>query len=70
MRIAISATSPTLDAEVAPRFGRCEYFIIIDPETMEFEVLENTSAVAGGGAGIFTCYNLTCPKCVAKIARG
>ena len=54
MKIAISATGPTLDAEVDPRFGRCQYFIIVDPETMEFEALENSSATAGGGAGIST----------------
>ena len=52
MRIAISATGPTLDAEVDPRFGRCQYFIIADPDTMEFESLDNTSAMAAGGAGI------------------
>ena len=54
MRIAISATGSTLDAEVDPRFGRCQYFIIVDPETMEFEAIENTSAMAAGGAGIST----------------
>ena len=54
MRIAISATGPTLDAEVDPRFGRCQYFVIVDPETMEFEALENSSAMAAGGAGIST----------------
>ncbi len=54
MKIAITATGPTLDAEVDPRFGRCQYFIIADPETMEFEALENSSAMAGGGAGIST----------------
>ena len=52
MRIAISATGTTLDAEVDPRFGRCQYFIMADPETMEFEALENSSAMASGGAGI------------------
>jgi predicted Fe-Mo cluster-binding NifX family protein len=52
MKIAISATGSTLDAEVDPRFGRCQYFIIVDPETMQFEALENSSAMAGGGAGI------------------
>jgi len=52
MRIAITATGLTLDAEVDPRFGRCQYFIIVDPETLEFESLENSSAMAGGGAGI------------------
>jgi len=54
MKIAISATGPTLDAEVDPRFGRCQYFVIIDPQTMEFEALENSSAMAAGGAGIST----------------
>jgi len=52
MRIAISATGPSLDAEVEPRFGRCQYFIFVDPETMEFEVVDNSSAMAAGGAGI------------------
>ena len=52
MKVAISATSPSLDADVDPRFGRCQYFIIVDPETMEFEAVENSSAMAGGGAGI------------------
>ena len=54
MKIAISATGTTLDAEVDSRFGRCQYFIIADPETMEFESLDNTNAMAGGGAGIST----------------
>jgi len=52
MKVAISAAGPTLDAEVDPRFGRCQYFIIADPETMEFEAIDNASATAGGGAGI------------------
>lgn len=52
MKIAISAEGPTLDAEVDPRFGRCQYFTIVDPETMEFETVDNSSAMASGGAGI------------------
>ena len=54
MKLAISATDPSLDAEVDPRFGRCQYFVIVDPETMAFEGLENSSAMAAGGAGIST----------------
>ena len=54
MKIAISATSASLDAEVDPRFGRCRYFIIVDPQSKEFEVLENSSMMASGGAGIAT----------------
>ena len=54
MKIAVSATAPALDAEVDPRFGRCQYFIIVDPKSMEFEALDNSNAMASGGAGIST----------------
>ncbi|MHC1578586.1 MAG: NifB/NifX family molybdenum-iron cluster-binding protein, partial [Dehalococcoidia bacterium] len=54
MKIALSAAAPGLDAEVEPRFGRCRYFTIVDSETMEFETLDNSSAMAAGGAGIGT----------------
>ena len=52
MKIAISTNGSTLDAEVDPRFGRCQYFIVANPETMEFEAVDNSSAMAAGGAGI------------------
>ncbi len=51
MKIAITAKGDNLDAEVDPRFGRCQYFVIVDSETMEFEALPNESASAMGGAG-------------------
>ena len=54
MRIALSATGPSLDADVDPRFGRCQYFVIVDPETMQYESMENPNVMAGGGAGIST----------------
>ena len=59
MRIAVSASGSSLDAEVDPRFGRCQYFIIIDPDTMEFEAVNNSGAMAGGGAGISTAQTIT-----------
>lgn len=52
MKIAVSSTGPTLEDQVAPRFGRCSYFLIVNPATMEFEALPNTNAELGGGAGI------------------
>ncbi len=52
MRIAISSSGPDLDAEVDPRFGRCQYFIFVDPETLEFEAMANSNIGASGGAGI------------------
>lgn len=54
MKIAISATGPSLDDEVDPRFGRCQYLIIADPDTMQFESMQNPNAMASGGAGIST----------------
>ncbi len=52
MKIAISAAGTSLDADAEPRFGRCPYFIIADPETMEFEAMDNSASMAAGGAGI------------------
>jgi predicted Fe-Mo cluster-binding NifX family protein len=52
MKIAVSATGKDLNCQIDPRFGRCQYFIFIDPETMEFEGFENTGLMASGGAGV------------------
>jgi predicted Fe-Mo cluster-binding NifX family protein len=53
MKIAISSSGKTLDSAVDTRFGRAEYFIIVDPETMEFEVVENSQSLdLPQGAGI------------------
>ena len=52
MKICITAAGQGLDAEIDPRFGRCQYFTIVDPDTMEFESLENAQIAASGGAGI------------------
>jgi predicted Fe-Mo cluster-binding NifX family protein len=54
MKIAISASGNSLDAVVDPRFGRCVCFIVIDPDTMQFEALDNAANTSGGGAGIAT----------------
>lgn len=51
MKICITSQGNNLDAQVDPRFGRCQYFIIVDPETMEFEAVKNPSINATGGAG-------------------
>ena len=51
MKIAMTSKGKDLEAEVDPRFGRCVYFLIVDPDTMEFEAMSNESASASGGAG-------------------
>jgi len=52
MKVAVSAIENSLDSQIDQRFGRCQYFLIIDPETMEFEAVSNKGASASGGAGI------------------
>lgn len=51
-KIAITATTPSLDAALEPQFGRCAYFLIVDIADGTMEAVENTSADHRGGAGV------------------
>ena len=52
MKVAVSSNEKNLDAQLDPRFGRCAYFLVVNPDDMSFEALNNQSAAQGGGAGI------------------
>ncbi len=53
MKIAISAKGTDLDAEIDERFGRAAYILIVDPDTMALEVLDNSDNInTAQGAGI------------------
>jgi predicted Fe-Mo cluster-binding NifX family protein len=52
MKIAISASRGDVNAAVDPRFGRCPYYVFVETETDAIEIVQNQSAMAGGGAGI------------------
>ena len=52
MKICVSASAGSLDANVDSRLGRCPYFVVVDSETMEFIVVSNDSTSAAHGAGI------------------
>jgi len=52
MKIAISSTGPSLDAQMDERFGRCQCFVIADSAGVDFEPVDNESAIQGHGAGI------------------
>jgi len=52
MKLAVSSSGKDLNAQLDPRFGRCRYFLIIETDSMSFEVFDNDNAPLGGGAGI------------------
>jgi predicted Fe-Mo cluster-binding NifX family protein len=53
VKIAVSSKGSALESEVEPRFGRAPYFLIVDTDTMVFEVIDNdVNRNAFKGAGI------------------
>ncbi len=53
MKIAVSAKGTHLTDQVDPRFGRARYIQVVDSETFDSEVLDNSgNANAFKGAGI------------------
>jgi len=52
MNICVTSQGDNLDALVDPRFGRCQYFIIVDTETLQYKAISNPNIDARGGAGI------------------
>ena len=52
MKICVTATAGDLNAQVDPRFGRSQYFVFVDSDTMAFEAMLNEAIAAPGGAGI------------------
>jgi predicted DNA-binding protein (UPF0251 family)/predicted Fe-Mo cluster-binding NifX family protein len=52
-KIAVSSESRELDGPVDPRFGRAAGFIVVDPETTDFEYVDNADCQGmAQGAGI------------------
>lgn len=55
MKIAVTARGQGLDGGVDPRFGRCEWLVMVDSETGEvLESLANPGASEPGGGGVRT----------------
>lgn len=53
MKIAVSSQGKEITSDIDPRFGRAGYFLIIDSDSMEFQVLENRQNLdLPQGAGI------------------
>ena len=52
MKVCITAVSNSMDAKVDQRFGRCQHFLIVNSETMEFQAIPNDALQTTHGAGI------------------
>jgi len=53
MKVAITASGPSLDAAVDPRFGRAAFFVVANPDSDAYEVHDNAQNLnAAQGAGI------------------
>jgi len=50
-KIAVTSTGGSMDALVSEQFGRCQYFLIVDPQTMKFEAISNLGGQMQSGAG-------------------
>ena len=54
MKIAVSSMGKDLNSQIEPRFGRSDFFIIVETEDMSFEAFDNESVGLSSGAGIQT----------------
>lgn len=52
MKLCITSEGQDLASKVDTRFGRCQYFLIVDTDTLKFEAVENPNLESTGGAGI------------------
>jgi len=52
MKVAVCSTGNTLESQADPRFGRCQYFIAVDTDTLDFSAVQNPGIMSAQGAGI------------------
>jgi predicted Fe-Mo cluster-binding NifX family protein len=69
MKLCVTSTGNSLDAKVDFHFGRAPYFLIVNTDTMEFDVVKNTTLAAGKGAGI-SAAQMILDKSAAAVLTG
>ena len=52
MKVVVTAEGTDLGAATSPLFGRCPVFVLVDSETLEYQVIANPALSLGGGAGV------------------
>jgi predicted Fe-Mo cluster-binding NifX family protein len=68
MKIILTTSSPNIESQVDPRFGRGAYLLVIDTDTLEWQAHPNPGVSAPGGAGIQAAQFVTEHKADAVIS--
>lgn len=50
--VCVTSQGDNLEADVDPRFGRCQYFIIVNTVDLSFEAVQNPNISGMGGVGV------------------
>ena len=58
MKIAIGLEENSYESQVDRRFGRASFFILIDTENNNYEIIENEAKDEATGAGLIVVKNL------------
>ena len=69
MKLALPGSGKEMNTLIDPRFGRCRYFMVIDPDTLAFEARENPFRTADRGAGIQAAQWMA-DQCVKTVMAG
>ena len=57
--MAVGANGQSLEAKVSPLFGRARFFILVDPNTLEWEALDNLANLSNAqGIGVAVANHL------------
>jgi predicted Fe-Mo cluster-binding NifX family protein len=68
MKIILTTTSPNIDSEIDPRFGRGAFLLVVDTESLQWEAHPNPGVSATGGAGIQAAQFVTEQKAEAALS--
>ena len=52
MLVCVTADGSDINSNLDPRFGRCAYFLFINPDDLSCEAMKNESADLSSGAGV------------------
>jgi len=67
MKVAVTSSTKSIDSAIDERFARCNFFVIIDTDSMEYEFFSNEAITSSSGAGVKAAQELIDKKVEAVI---